>query len=341
MQPLVSVIVPVYRTEKYLVECIESILAQTLSSVEIILVDDGSNDRCPEICNYYGHQYENIIVIHQQNQGLPSARNAGLDKAKGEFIAFCDSDDLMKSNMLEQMTQSAQKYDANIVMCGYETFPNKKVIYPAVKSDKVLTPEDFISKCNTMHTGNELCFSWRFLLERRYIEEKHLRFDEHLFFGEDVPFNMQAIMESRHIFVLQEALYLYRTDNINSIMRTKYKPNLEELIECQYKKKLELTYKYNLDKNVEWMDDLAYYYITGFADMLFRNVMNGPVEQQRESVKRIIRMSLLADNYERCKDRLFYRGRKNAIFWLACRCKIDWLVWYFVKMNYGLKDNNK
>lgn len=336
MQPLVSVIVPVYRVEKYLEECVESILAQSLSAIEIILVDDGSDDQCPEICDEFAKQYDNIVVIHQQNRGLPAARNAGMNKAKGKFIAFCDGDDIMKENMLERLTVVAKEYNADIVMCGYETFPNGKIVYPGIKSNGILTPELFISKCNTMHTGNELCFSWRFLLKRRYVEEKELRFDEKLLFGEDVPFNILALMEARHIFVLQESLYLYRTDNANSIMRKKYKHNLEELIQLQYQKKMELTYKYKLDKNSAWMKDMAYYYITGFAYMLFKNAMNGPTEKQREAIKRIIRMPLFSDNLKRCRERLLCRGRKNAIFWLACRWKIDWLVWLFVKNNYSL-----
>ena len=167
MHPLVSVIVPVYRVEKYLEEAVESILSQTLSNIEIILVDDGSDDRCPEICDRFQKEYENIVVIHQRNHGLPAARNVGINKANGKYIAFCDSDDIMKKDMLERMVLAAQNHHADIVMCGYETFPDKKNVYPGIKSDAVLTPNTFIAKCNTIHTGNELCFSWRFLLKKK------------------------------------------------------------------------------------------------------------------------------------------------------------------------------
>ena len=155
-------------------------------------------------------------------------------------------------------------------------------------------------------------------------------------FGEDVPFNIQAVMEASRIFVLQKILYFYRTNNTNSIMRTKYKPDLDELVQRQYQKKIELTYQYHLDQIDSWMEDLAYYYITGFADMLFNNAMNGPVEKQKEAVKKIIRMPLLSNNFQKCKGRLFHRGRINAIFWIACWWKIDWIVWLFVKNKYGL-----
>ena len=119
-------------------------------------------------------------------------------------------------------------------------------------------------------------------------------------------------------------------------MRTKYKPDLDELVQRQYQKKIELTYQYHLDQIDSWMEDLAYYYITGFADMLFNNAMNGPVEKQKEAVKKIIRMPLLSNNFQKCKGRLFHRGRINSIFWIACWWKIDWIVWLFVKNKYGL-----
>lgn len=93
MKDLISIIVPVYKVEKYLRRCIQSIICQTYSNIEIILVDDGSPDRCPEICDEYASKDERIKVIHQENKGVSAARNAGLDAAKGEYVAFVDSDD--------------------------------------------------------------------------------------------------------------------------------------------------------------------------------------------------------------------------------------------------------
>ncbi len=93
MKPLVSIIVPVYGTEAWLEQCVDSILRQTWRNLEIILVDDGSPDRCPEICDAYAEKDERVRVMHRQNAGVSAARNAGLDAAGGEYIAFADSDD--------------------------------------------------------------------------------------------------------------------------------------------------------------------------------------------------------------------------------------------------------
>ena len=116
--PLISVIVPIYQVEAYLEECLDSILNQTYRQLEIILVDDGSPDRCGEICDRYASQDSRIQVIHQTNQGLSAARNAGMDIATGEYISFIDSDDYIDSHFYEKMEQGFQDYpEAPIITC--------------------------------------------------------------------------------------------------------------------------------------------------------------------------------------------------------------------------------
>lgn len=129
-----TVVVPVYNVEKYLSKCIESILNQTLTVDEIILVDDGSKDRSGEIAEEYAEKYENIKVIHQKNGGLSSARNTGIDAATKEYIAFVDSDDYIAPTMYEVLMERLKKYDADISICGvwYEQEEGEKYTpYPA------------------------------------------------------------------------------------------------------------------------------------------------------------------------------------------------------------------
>lgn len=115
--PIISIIVPVYKVEKYLKRCIDSIVNQTYENIEIILVDDGSPDNCGNICDEYAEQYKRIKVIHKENGGQSSARNAGLDVAKGEYIGFVDSDDYIDEEMYEQLMKIALDTDADIVEC--------------------------------------------------------------------------------------------------------------------------------------------------------------------------------------------------------------------------------
>lgn len=122
--PAVSVIVPVYKVEQYLAECIDSILAQTFTDFELILVDDGSPDNCGEICEEYKKKDNRIIVIHKENGGLSDARNKGIDIAKGEYLTFVDSDDLIHIDYLNTLYSLVKEYDADISMCSMEEFPD-------------------------------------------------------------------------------------------------------------------------------------------------------------------------------------------------------------------------
>src|SRR5699024_10960583 len=114
-----SIVVPIYKVEKYFERCIQSILAQSLRDIEIILVDDGSPDKCPELCDKYALLDSRIKVIHKRNGGLSSARNAGIRIASGDYIGFIDSDDDVDYAMYEKMYEKAIKFDVDFVMCDY------------------------------------------------------------------------------------------------------------------------------------------------------------------------------------------------------------------------------
>ena len=120
MQPLISVIVPVYKVEKYLERCVNSILNQTYKNFELILVDDGSPDLCPEMCDEYAKKDSRIKVIHKENGGLSDARNAGTAIAKGEYITFIDSDDWVLTNYIEILLDLLITHDAQMSICGFQ-----------------------------------------------------------------------------------------------------------------------------------------------------------------------------------------------------------------------------
>ena len=137
-KPLISVIVPVYKVERYLDECVESIVNQTYHNLEIVLVDDGSPDNCPQMCDDWAKKDERIRVIHKENGGVSSARNAGLDICTGDYISFIDSDDWIPSNFEEEMLAKAEKLSLDVVIAnirrmkengieeiGYLDIPNK------------------------------------------------------------------------------------------------------------------------------------------------------------------------------------------------------------------------
>ena len=122
--PEISVIVPIYNVEKYLGPCIDSILAQTFKDFELILVDDGSPDRCGKICDEYERVDKRIRVIHQENSGLSAARNVGLDVMVGKYVTFIDSDDLVDKRFLEELYDNLQNDKAQISLCQFQEFEN-------------------------------------------------------------------------------------------------------------------------------------------------------------------------------------------------------------------------
>lgn len=124
-KPLVSIIVPVYQVKDYVGECVESLLRQTYTNLEILLVDDGSTDGSGAICDEHASRDDRIRVIHQENQGLSAARNTGLDQALGEYVAFVDSDDAVLPDFIETLYDMANRYQADIAACSYERGKNE------------------------------------------------------------------------------------------------------------------------------------------------------------------------------------------------------------------------
>jgi len=154
-EPLISAIVPIYNVEAYLRECVDSILHQTYSNLEIVLVDDGSPDKCPEICDEYAKKDNRVKVIHQKNGGLAKARNVGLNNATGEYITFIDSDDFVSKRYIEFLYRGAHENDADISIATFSSFSNKHV--PKLSIDyinfKVLSKSDCFERYTSMKTN--------------------------------------------------------------------------------------------------------------------------------------------------------------------------------------------
>lgn len=146
----ISVIIPVYNDEKYLAQCLDSVLRQTYSNIEIILVDDGSTDSTPELCEKYREKYANIRILHKKNGGVGSSRNAGLEMATGEYILFVDHDDLLSETHIEELYKLLKKNDADIAVGNFNRFIEEKRAYGIwIKEDdyfeKTYTPEEWFS----------------------------------------------------------------------------------------------------------------------------------------------------------------------------------------------------
>lgn len=149
-----SIIVPVYQVEAHIDECITSILDQTFRDFELILVDDGSLDRCPAICDVYAQKDSRIRVIHQKNQGLSAARNTGLQAARGDYIGFVDSDDFIEASMYEKLLDNLEREKADISVCGrYKVWGDKKIQEQKSNVYKVMDSAQALALMNTNVLG--------------------------------------------------------------------------------------------------------------------------------------------------------------------------------------------
>lgn len=168
--PLVSIIVPVYQVERYLDRCVKSIVAQTYRNLEVILVDDGSPDRCGEMCDRYAEKYANIQVIHQENQGLSVARNHAVPVSKGEYITFVDSDDYITPDYVEYLVRLAQTYHADVSAGGFVyQYENRPQATPRDETKAgFCATEEALSQ---MNYGKDFSvFAWGKLYKRKLVE---------------------------------------------------------------------------------------------------------------------------------------------------------------------------
>lgn len=211
-KPLISIIVPVYNIEKYLPKCIDSIIEQTYTNLDIILVDDGTPDSSGEICDTYAKRDNRIRVVHKKNGGVSSARNTGIDNAKGEYICFIDGDDYVMSDYVEYLYQILIENDVDVSLTT-EMFGNFDEKQTNNETKKVVDGE---TACESI-----LCYKipigvYCKLFKRDFIKNNNIRFFEDIFMGEGFNFNVFAFQRAKNVAIGNRKIYYYRRDNSTS-----------------------------------------------------------------------------------------------------------------------------
>lgn len=215
IQGLVSVIVPVFNREAYISKCIESILCQSYEKLELIIIDDGSEDNTFNICKAFKEKDERIVLIHKENGGVSSARNLGLDKARGEFISFTDSDDTIDKDMLRFLISKINEFNCDIAACGYDNrteFQERENSAADAYSQTIFDDKKKIyENLADIQSGLNWCI-WNKIY--RYSAVADIKFDESLSINEDLLFNMGALKKAGRVFYTDKVLYHYRKNNI-------------------------------------------------------------------------------------------------------------------------------
>lgn len=215
MEDLISILVPVYNVEQYLDRCVESIIAQTYSNLQIILVDDGSTDKSGVICDLWEKKDPRIEVIHKLNGGLTSSRKAGFDIAKGEYISFVDSDDFLEKTYVEDLYNNLVQNNSDISICGY--FLDDKDSRPInIKANKSMYKKEAFVKelvlpeiCALKNDKTKLpSFIWMRMFKKTVIDDKCF-VSEREFFTEDLFFNLESYKNCEKVSVICKPLYHY------------------------------------------------------------------------------------------------------------------------------------
>lgn len=283
----ISVIIPIYNVEPYLKKCLDSIIIQTYRDLEIILVDDGSPDNCPAICDEYAQKDARVKVVHKKNGGLSSARNAGMDAATGEYICFFDSDDFIESDMLEKMFRSIEENDNEVCICGYsvDTYnesgveeSQKDVIPPYSNIDQQLSLSEYeyiLGLCG---------YAWNKLYRRQFLQKHNLKFEEGTSLVEDLLFNAAVFGCGARAYFIPYAGYHY-IQRKRETLGAKYYENFFELKQRALDAKCDILRKWGVAQElvVQFFDNNLIDAVWG----TIKNIQNSSLDSSKKREKAI------------------------------------------------------
>lgn len=277
-QPLVSLIVPVYKVpEQYLRKCVESIMAQTLENIEILLVDDGSPDECGEICDSYEKADSRIRVFHKENGGLSSARNYGCRAAQGKWIMFVDGDDWIEPDMCQTMYEVGEQKNVQLVMCGimkdYGKSASEYKFY--LEDGKIYKGQEckWLQQQLLVYNGN-IAVAYSKLIDRKLLIENNIFHDEILKQGaEGLEFNLRLFEKLESTTFVNKPFYHY-IYNENSISASHNEANHEYVIRCFEKIKSFIDTSDNREMLKPWFDNRLLYVIVTTAISGYFNPSN-------------------------------------------------------------------
>ena len=241
----ISMIVPVYQVEKYIAQCIESVINQTFQDFELILVDDGSKDRSGMICDTYAAKDERIMVIHTENRGAASARNTGLDHASGNYITFLDGDDYIAENMLARLYEVIHHSEYDMVVSDFlNLLPDEKDNFIVHLQEQTVCGRAVLEHLKNERNYGLWTIVWNKIYKREVLEK--LRFPAGKYF-EDEFFSNQLYLNSRQIHVIPDVLCYHRV-LASSTMNTQKTENYLDLLDA-LRERLEIYWKYGYSED--------------------------------------------------------------------------------------------
>jgi glycosyltransferase involved in cell wall biosynthesis len=314
---LVSIVVPTYFSEKYLEQCLDSIVHQTYPNIEVIICDGASTDRTVEIIEQYESRYPYIRCIHKENEGVSASRNCGIHAARGEYLQFVDSDDFLLPNACETMVKALKETGSDLCIAGYHILrtEEKRSPLPGVYEG----PGEFAGHLQDYYFYKKNCMNtpWNKLYRR---ETLRAEFPESLSMGEDLMFNLQVLREAKRIAVISEIVYVYNNLNVESLAY-RYRENGFEIETMLHENMLGFQRQFGGDINVLYANYL-FGIKTKAEALICRSGLSGRACRRKigqwmdeKSVRN------LAEEYrpDRKKDRImlrFLKHRHSFLFYL-------------------------
>ena len=307
-EDLISIVIPVYKVEKYLEKCIESVLKQTYTNLQIILVDDGSPDNCGKICDEYAKRDSRIDVIHKVNGGLSEARNVGISKAKGRYIGFVDSDDYIKENMYEILLNLIKKYDADVSICNlYDVIDGNEYIRNKENGIREYSRLDILKE--VLLDKNIQSYAWNKLYKKELFDEVKYPIGKKY---EDIGTTFYIFEKCNKIVVTSEPEYYYlkRSDSLVN--------NVTESTVFDYMELILQRYLY-INDNIKELKQYNDYYLV--RTLLTANNDIKELKQIEEKTKQKynelynISKEILRTNYSNLK-KFFTEEQNEKIIWI-------------------------
>lgn len=337
--PQVSVIVPVYKVEHFLNRCVCSLIAQTLHDIEIILVDDGSPDKCPSMCDEWAKKDERIKVIHKKNEGLGMACNSGMDVAIGEYVAFCDSDDYVDACMYADMYQIAVENQADAVYSGIKTVDQNGEVKPMndyvgleILKDKSAIHHyvmDMVASEPSYAQERSCPMSAKVVLYRKkVIDDNKLRFvSERILICEDLIWNMDFMSHSKCIVKIPQTFYYYynNTNSLSKKIRTDRFPFFKTLRKELFKRgkiyNMPFAYK-------ERVNRMFIGYCRFYIGQICRSSL--PCQTQKNLISEICKDNIWEEVWNEYPVRLMPKGHRLMAFLMRHNCYMA------MRLIYGL-----
>lgn len=334
--PTISVVIPVYKAEADLPRCINSILSQSYSDFELILIDDGSPDNSGTICDQYAEKDHRIHVIHKKNAGVSAARNDGIAASTGKYITFIDSDDYIDADFFQAALDEAMHHDADLYVSGihmdtYQDGVLSDTLTYQIKQHRVLSVKELLEAARSEYPIICICGPWCKLYKRDLIGKHNILFNTNMCYSEDTDFNLSYLDHAETVVFSDRSFYHYCRSNNESLF-SRFHPETYETHTAAYDKMRQLMYRLNCcDEAMVWFERHYFTLLLGCMHEYYRFYEQSSAKDKYNLIKKVGRNKYL----HAVNTQTF--SKQNRLIYILLRCKAYALVQFLFFLHYRVR----